>query len=185
MEGFRKTIRAVLVLGILWLPACQAEEITIAENPNADAKTVLTNYAKHFFRGADITVKVSEDQEPPRYRLKVEQFRQHWTADGLRDAFVSDIAYIMKRISEHPTLKKYDGANQFFVRCETEDIRGVTDTSKAMSIILPNDLDVNWQSMQMDANEFLKYLNYAKQDYTKPIFVNWYLRNLKPEYWRD
>ena len=181
MKGFCKTVQVVCTI---WLFACQAEEITIAENPDADAKTVLTNYAKHFFRGADINLTINEDQDPPRYRLKVEQFRLTWSSNSLRTTFPNDVSTIMKRISKHPSIKKYEGSNQFFAYVETEDIRGVTDTSKAMSIILPNDLNVNWQSMMMDSEKFLRYLHHETTNFTSGVYVNWYLPQLKPEYWK-
>ena len=186
MRRFLYICSIILVLiGSVWITACgRSEHLQKAENPDADAKTVLTNYAKHFFRGADFKLTINDDEDPPRYRLKVEHYQNSWSASSLRMNFVNTVSGIMKRFSEHPRLKKYDGDNQFFVYTETVDIRGVTDTSKAMSIILPNDLDVNWQSMRMDEEAFLKYLNYETRNRKPGVWVNWYLPEIRPDFWK-
>ena len=185
MQGFRYTCSIVLVLiGSVWITACgKSEHLQRAENPKADTKTILTTYAKHTFGNADIKLKIEDDLNPPAYRLKVEQFRNAWSASSLRTTFTNDVSSFMKRIAEDSRLKKYNGDNQFFAYTETEDIRGVTDTSKAMSIILPTDLDVVWQSMWMDSDKFLKYLHHESRNLNHNVWVNWYRPELKPEFW--
>ena len=175
----------LVVIGSIWGTACgESEHLRKARAPDADTKTILTSYAKHRFgRKAAIKVYVFDDAQPkPEYLLNVEQFRTTLTSTSIRTTFTNDVSSIMQRISEDERLKKYKGRNTFAAFVETQDIRGVVDTSRAMLFVLPNDLDVVWSAMSFDAPAFLKFLNHEKKS-NKNVTVSFGFPNLKPDYW--
>ena len=184
MGNFRYTCSTMLVLiGSVWISACgESEHLQRARDPDADTKTILTSYAKHRFSKAEIEVNVWDDHKPPLYGLDVDQFRLSWSSSSLRTTFTNNVSSIMRRISEDERLKKYKGRHQFSAYVETENIRGVTDTTRAIYFVLPNDLDVVWDAMSYDAPKFLKFL-YYEQESNRYVNVKFHPQ-LRPDYWR-
>ena len=151
---------------------------------NGSPENLLTWYSKkHFGSDANVDVAKFPNFNPIDYYLTVDVYRDVLTAEILRTTFFYEISSAMKSIAEDEQLKQFEGKHRFKLRIETTNRKGFTDTSNVIDVILPSNLDVNWQYMNSNVSSFLKYLN--REGKTNPrVNVAWRIRAIKPEYWK-
>lgn len=174
---------SIVFVGFIIYATSGEEEARLAE---ADAESALTIYARDAF-GSKTAIKVQtwEDEDPPLYQLNVAKLFQllSGSAPLMRTNFTNQVSKCMARISTDERLSKYKGSHTFIAFVETENRQGVTDTTWALNITLPNDLDIDWSAMRYNEPKFLKYL-YTEKETNLDVQVNWQFADMKPDYWR-
>ncbi len=110
----------------------------------------------------------------------VVSFRKVTFVSSFRTNLFNDVSSLMKDFAEEDRVQL--GSAWFLISTETRNSRGFTDTSTAVNMKLPGDLDVNWDHFNLNAPAFLKFLN-TEKDRNDDVRVDFYVRGIQPDSW--
>ena len=159
------------------------EKVEEAKLKDKTPEFILSHYAKRSFgENADIWITI-HNEDPLKYNIKINAFRETSISSGtLRFQFFNDVSRFMQRVAENEKLKAGTGEHLIGLKTSVTTHGGFQDTSIVVSVRLPNNLRVNWEEMQFNAPDFLKYL-YREKQFNPEVGVYWKIEGMKPDYW--
>ena len=159
----------------------KAKADSIANTPEG----ILEAYVKrHFPEAHEVRVLQSgwADLAPFKdvYSVNVKTFRKVFTEGMFRTNAFNDASSLMRDITADDRVSL--GSAWFLITTGTRTRAGFADTSTAINMSLPGDLEVNWDHFHMNAPAFLEYLK-TEKDTNDDVRVDFYVRGIQPDSW--